>query len=780
MKKIPLFLFTATLLFAPLAFGSVETWSIAIVQLLICITALLFFTQLRIHSASFLKVPGTFPLLLLLGFMLLQLLPLPPLLVRVIAPNIFQAYSPLLSLDHGNNWIPLTVNQKATLLEFLRISSYSLFYILTVQILRDGETLRKTVNIVVWLAIGIAFLAIIQKFSSPHAIYWFRQTPANSGTIGPWIYHNHYAGFMEMLCPLALALFLFHRPDVHYHESFRSKVVSLFSMPGSNLHFFLGFGVILILASVFIALSRGGMISITLGLLIFTLLMTKKQKGTIHLLPVLIFTCGILAVTWFGWDPILGKFNKAFTETGGIADGRLLIWQDCGAIIRDFFFTGSGFGTFIHAYPQYSTMPGPAIFDHAHNDYIELFTDGGIIGFSLAAWFVMAILRHGLKQLTKRRDLYTILLTVGALTAVVSILLHSVTDFNMHNGANGLYFFFLCGLVVAAANTRHHYRTSSTLLPPVNSRWAIVSFITALPLLALTVMVQGGILLAASSYKEVAEIYLNPQLSREKLIYIMETTRSAVRLDPLEGRYSYSEGNIARFQNLGPETLAGYLKAAMKDPQEGVYLQRVALTLGPDSRDQASILMAEGYKRVQNKKDIILTWAEWLLLNNQRAEAIKVLKEKTSQTPSLARDMPPLLISYNFSREEVSSVLPKTAEAWIQFGKLAEDLGNLDDTLYYRSHALDFLQLQQKEESKPWYFLQLYSFLQKQQEQDKALDVLRRGIEYHPDHPPFHLLLGDYYVKQGILYRAKEEYEQALMLEPGNEKIRQRLEKLSQ
>lgn len=777
MKKISFFLFITTLIFAPLAFGSVETWSIAIVQFLICITALLYFSQLRINSSSFLKVPGIFPLLLLLGFMLLQLLPLPPSLVRIIAPDIFQAHAPLLSLDQGNNWIPLTVNQRATLLEFLRISSYSLFYILTVQMLRDGETLRKTVRIVVWLAIGIAFLAIIQKFSSPHAIYWFRPTPANSGTIGPWIYHNHYAGFMEMLCPLTLALFLFHRPNIHYRESFRAKVVSLFSLPGSNLHFFLGFGVILIMASVFIALSRGGMISISLGLLFFTLLMTKKQKGTIRLLPVLIFTCGILAVTWFGWDPIIGKFNKAFTETGGIADGRLLVWQDCGAIIRDFFFTGSGFGTFIHTYPQYSTIPGSAIFDHAHNDYIELLTDGGIIGFSLAAWFVVSILWHGLKRLTNRRDLYTILLTVGALTAVFSILLHSVTDFNMHNGANGLYFFFLCGLVVAAANTRHHYRTSSTLLTPVSSSWALVSLIGVFPLLALTMMAQGGILMAASSYKEVSDIYLNPQLPREKLNEIMETTKRAVRLDPLEGRYSYSEGNIARFQNLGPETLAGYLKAAMKDPLEGVYLQRLALILGLDSRDQASILMAEGYKRAQNKKDIILTWAEWLLLNNQRAEAVRVLKGRTSQTPSLARDMPPLLISYHFSRDEVSAVLPEKVEAWIQFGKLSEDLGNLEDALYYRSHALNFLK--RKEESKPWYFSQLYWFLQKQQEQDKALDVLRRGIETHPDHAPFHLLLGDYYVKQGIVYRAKEEYEQALMLEPGNEKIRQRLEKLS-
>jgi len=264
MKQLSLFLFITTLIFSPLAFGSVETWSLGLVQILVCVSALFYFLQMQRDSSSFLTVPGLLPLLLLLAFMLVQIVPLPSSLVRIISPAVFQAYAPLISLNNEQSWIPLTVNQKATILEFLRISCYALFYVLTVQMLREGEILRKIIKIVVWLAIGIAFLAIIQKFTSPHAIYWFRQTPLNSGTVGPWIYHNHYAGFMEMVVPLVLALFLFYYPQVHYQESLRARMVSIFSLPGSNLHFFLGFGVILILASVFIALSRGGMICITL------------------------------------------------------------------------------------------------------------------------------------------------------------------------------------------------------------------------------------------------------------------------------------------------------------------------------------------------------------------------------------------------------------------------------------------------------------------------------------------------------------------------------------
>jgi len=77
----------------------------------------------------------------------------------------------------------------------MRIASYALFYFLTVQILSNGKRLKKTVGIVSYLAIFIAFMAIIQKFTSPDKIYWFREIPANANAVGPWVYHNQYAGF---------------------------------------------------------------------------------------------------------------------------------------------------------------------------------------------------------------------------------------------------------------------------------------------------------------------------------------------------------------------------------------------------------------------------------------------------------------------------------------------------------------------------------------------------------------------------------------------------------
>jgi O-antigen ligase/tetratricopeptide (TPR) repeat protein len=775
MPTLPWYLFLSTLIFAPLAFASVETWSIACMEILISLAILSHFFLTRYHKETFYKVPGLIPLLLLLLYMLLQLIPLPPGLVKTFAPAVYQAYAPILEFQTEPQWIPLTVNQKAGLLEFLRISSYSLFYVLTVQLLSKSETLTKTIRIIAWLAAGLAFLAIIQKFTSPQEMYWVRGTSQNTDVLGPWVNRNHYAGFMELVFPLVFALFFHYRPPFSYQQSFRKRLVALFSSPGSNIHFFLWFAVILIIASVFVSLSRGGILALTIGFFFFLLLLAYKESNTGKSFKLLIIAAVLLAVTWFGWDPILSRFNKTFTEAGMLTDGRMLIFKDCAPFIKDFLFTGSGFGTFIHAFQQYNTMPSTAIFDHAHNDYIELLTDGGIIGFSLVACFVVTIFREGLQKLSIRRESYSVLVIIGGLTALFSFLIHSFSDFNMHIGANGLYFFFLCGVLVSAGNTRLHYRTRPSLLQPASPKLALIS-LTAIPLLLLTITVQGGILQAKKQYKQASRVYLSPQLSEAKLHSLVKKANKAIRLDPLEGHYHYYMGNLLTYLKQDKQALSSYLEASRRNPLEGAYLQRLALLLTPTGPARASLLMAEGYHRSLNKEKLIFIWAEWLLQQDNREEAMTVLQQGVQQFPSLAGKLPALLLGSKYNREEIIAVLPRKAASWIQVGSLAEKLDRLEDAEYYRLHALDFLA--EEETIRAHYFTQIYSFYRKQKRTDDAVAILRLGIKWLPEYAPFHIYLGDYYKEIKIPYRAKEEYEQALILDPGNKSIIRRLRTL--
>ena len=776
MYRTSFILFVITLIFAPLAFGSVENWSITTVQLLVCCSALCLVSSLKHTKMHLFRTPGLLPLVLLVLWMFFQFLPLPTSIVQAIAPSIHDIYQPVHQVSGQNQWTPLTINQKATLFECMRVASYALFYFLTVQILSHRERLKKTVKIVSYLAIFIAFLAIIQKFSSPDKIYWFRDIPSNANAVGPWVYHNHYAGFMEMMCPLVFALFLFYRPTINHDRPLRSKIAAAFTLPGSNLHFFLGVGAVIIVASIFISLSRGGIISLTLASAFFLAILPREKINFRFITYGLLASCVVLMMTWFGWGPVVDKFGTTFTDAGAIHDIRLMLWQDSLRIIHDFLFAGTGFGTFIHIYPLYTTLSVNFILDHAHNDYIELLTDGGLIGFVLAAWFVLTIIIHGWKKIHYRRDRYAILLSIGALTGIVAILFHSVTDFNMHNGANGLYFFFLCGLLVSAGNTRLYYRTRPTLLDQAGPNTKIILFAATLLLIGATIFIRGGAIFAGAVYSKVANTYLNKNLSQEKVLTVASTARRASRYDPLEGKYSFALGSAQVFLHQPKEALSSFIEAADKDPLSGIYLQRLALMLTTVDKNAAEKLMPIAYARALNKDSLILTWAEWLLSMNERKKAVKMLKQVFAGNPQLVSKFMPFIMGYSFNRREITVMLPDSVEAWADYGHLVEKQGNMKDAEYYRAHALDFLD--REKVIQPWYFSQLYWFYCRQKKYDQALIVLRKASEKLPEHAKFHVYLGDYYRSEGIFYRAKEEYEQALLIEPADEKTREKLEKL--
>jgi hypothetical protein len=89
--------------------------------------------------------------------MWLQLLPLPPGVVRIISPGTYNIYRDTIFVDEPMGWISLSINRKATLMEFFRIASYAGFYVLTVQLFTKKEIFKKTVTILIIFASCLPF-----------------------------------------------------------------------------------------------------------------------------------------------------------------------------------------------------------------------------------------------------------------------------------------------------------------------------------------------------------------------------------------------------------------------------------------------------------------------------------------------------------------------------------------------------------------------------------------------------------------------------------------------
>ncbi len=543
-------LFFFLFIFTPLAFGTTEPWSYAIMEICTGLALLCFFISILKDDNKFYQVPGLVPLVLFLVYILFQLLPLPPWLVQWLSPAAFEIHKTTQLLTHSDAWISLSLNHKATLSEFFRYGSYAMFYVLTVQLLRRKEMLQATVIVIAIFGGVLAFSSILQFYLTKDMALWFRHSPINSIVVGPYANHNHYAGLMEMIFPVVLGLFLFYRPRIG-STSLIKGIAEIFSQEKANIHILIGTSALLIIISIFVSLSRGAMISTCLALLVFTVLLLKRKisKGSTTLL-ITVIILSALSIGWFGWDKIFERFASLKNAQGVIYEHRLDFWEDTKEIIRHYKLTGSGMGTFPHVYPLHRSFSSERFLSHAHNDYLELLAEGGMIGFLIAAAFLATLFRKTYIVFTRRRDAFSVYLYIGCVTAITSILLHSFTDFNMHIGANGLWFFFVAGIGVSAANTGMRKQSRETRLVPVTSApKKSLSFVVVLIVAVSSIAFNISNLLGIFYYSNIKDFAMDAKTPSDIIQKIEKVAGLASRFDPFTAEYSFITANTAWFLN---------------------------------------------------------------------------------------------------------------------------------------------------------------------------------------------------------------------------------------
>ena len=324
----------------------------------------------------------------------------------------------------------LSVYPYATKMELLRWDAYIILCFLAVESFRTERELKSFAWFLVSLGFIVSLFGIIQYLTFNGKLYWFVVPDQNGGAFGPFVYHNHFAGFVELVAPFGLALIFSGRVPKG-----QLPALSLFT--------------IVPIAALVLSGSRGGITSFLLEVALLTLLLgVRKERGKRLLKAAsLLIVTGVL-LAWLGIGSTVQRFEQLFGSDGP-ANGRLSLSRDAWQIFVHHPWIGTGLGTFETAYPRYASFYDGLRLDHAHNDYFELLASTGLIGGVFGLAFVAVLFWFGYANLRSAQNPGGRAFYGSALAACAGILLHSFVDFNLHLPSNALLFLIYAGLATS-------------------------------------------------------------------------------------------------------------------------------------------------------------------------------------------------------------------------------------------------------------------------------------------------------------------------------------------
>jgi O-antigen ligase len=177
-----------------------------------------------------------------------------------------------------------------------------------------------------------------------------------------------------------------------------------------------------------------------------------RTKTLVWGLPACVLTMFVLFV-FLPSNHLIGRFAQlSYTEEA--TTGRVQLWRETLHLARDYPLFGCGLGSYESAFTRYKESAPMSIDDYAHNDYVQLLAEGGIIGVALMLMIVGRVLRRASRAFTLASgaaDRYLALACIGSLSA---IMLHSVVDFSLHIPSDAMILAWICAILCSIRSTR--------------------------------------------------------------------------------------------------------------------------------------------------------------------------------------------------------------------------------------------------------------------------------------------------------------------------------------
>jgi len=451
-------LLVCLLAFMPLAFGVVGAWSEEVVVVLsgaiiVCFLLKLVFRRDEDLSWTWCYVPAV----VFLFIATLQLIPLPAFLAGVISPNTVAMKTELLGdlpdADALLKSMTLSFYPNATRGDLRLMLAIAAVFVVVLNVFRRPNQIKRLLMAIALIGGAVTVIALAQDLFGNGKIYWVVSTSNTQCYSGPFVNHSHYGQFINLSLGAALGwCFVKLGEDLAGGKITAPEIFEYFSSHSARPLWLLGAIISLGVATVFVSLTRGGMMSMLIAAAFTTVLLAWRQslKGHGWIVVVLVlaaFSC----ILYIGFDAVYDRL--ASIRNLDEYDSRWQILKDLLVSFRYFPILGTGSGTHSVVYPMFDHSTITALASHAENEYAQVMEETGLTGLGSLIIFGIIVWLNYARNIRNYKSPIC-LAAYGLGFGLLAILLHSLSDFGQHLPANSFLSAIFCALLISLARRK--------------------------------------------------------------------------------------------------------------------------------------------------------------------------------------------------------------------------------------------------------------------------------------------------------------------------------------
>jgi O-antigen ligase len=446
-------LIAAALAWGALAFGAVYPWGywpLAAITGSIAVTCL-------VRSAMARRTPaGIWALAIALAFLgaaaALQLIPWPMPFVTAVSPHttrVLQELQPGLAAGLFK-WHPLSLDPALTAVGLALFAANALLMLGSACLFSRCGAREFAASLTI-VGVVIALVGVVQQPLFNGKIYGFWTTVDGGNPYGPFVNKNHFAGWMLLALPVTVGLLCGGVAHAMrgVRPTWRDRFLWFSSAHASQLILIAAVAVVMALALV-LTISRSGISAFVGAIVVTSGVVLSRQRGGVRRSVALAYLIVLLAtaIGWAGVNVIASRFAAVrwseFNERRGA-------WSDALDVAADFPLTGTGLNTYGVAMLFYQKHDLTRHYAQAHNDYLQLAAEGGMLVGVPAVVCVGAFVAVVRRRFVEETSTSAYWLRVGAVTALMAIALQETVDFSLQMPGNAALFAVVCGIALHRA-----------------------------------------------------------------------------------------------------------------------------------------------------------------------------------------------------------------------------------------------------------------------------------------------------------------------------------------